>query len=67
MWPRAAAAGEIWWSGRVDSEGVNRTLTDARPRLSEQRERMLMRGIGGHVITQLFCDMTDVDDCTHMV
>jgi hexosaminidase len=64
MWPRAAAAAEIWWSGRADSDGKNRTLVDARPRLSEQRERMLKRGVRGHVITQGWCDQHNVEDCT---
>ena len=65
IWPRAGAAAEVWWSGRVDEDGKNRTQTDARPRLSEQRERMLKRGVKGAVITQQWCDMNDVEDCTH--
>jgi hexosaminidase len=65
LWPRAGAAAEVWWSGRVDADGVNRTETDARPRLSEQRERMLLRGVRGTPITQQWCDMSDVGDCTH--
>lgn len=66
IWPRAAAAAEVWWSGRTDAQGVNRTQLDARPRLSEQRERMLTRGVRGTPITQLWCDMNDVEDCAHV-
>lgn len=65
-WPRAAAAGEVWWSGNVDADGKNRSQVDVRPRLSEMRERMLKRGIKGTPITQLWCDMSDAEDCAHI-
>jgi hexosaminidase len=65
MWPRAGAAAEVWWSGRTDAQGKNRTLLNARPRLGEQRERMLQRGIRGTPITQLWCEMNDVSRCQH--
>ncbi|KOS20539.1 Beta-hexosaminidase 2 [Escovopsis weberi] len=45
VWPRAGAAAEVWWSGRVDGNGQNRSTADVRRRLGEQRERMLARGI----------------------
>lgn len=66
IWPRAGAAGEAWWSGNKDAQGNNRTQLDIRPRLSEQRERMLTRGVKGTVITQLWCDMNDVEECAHV-
>ncbi|KAL6859842.1 Glucosamine-6-phosphate isomerase (Glucosamine-6-phosphate deaminase) (GNPDA) (GlcN6P deaminase) [Amphichorda felina] len=66
IWPRAGAAAEVWWSGRIDADGNNRTHLDARPRLSEQRERMLKRGVKGTPITQLWCDMNDADRCAHV-
>ncbi|KAF4124861.1 hexosaminidase [Geosmithia morbida] len=66
MWPRAAAAAEIWWSGRVDGQGQNRSQIDARPRLSEMRERMLRRGVRGTPITQLWCDMNGPEDCAQI-
>lgn len=66
IWPRAGAAAEVWWSGRTDADGKNRTQLDARPRLSEQRERMLTRGVKGTPITQLWCDMNGVDRCEHV-
>lgn len=63
VWPRAGVAAEVWWSGRTDAQGNNRTQYDARPRLSEQRERMLTRGVRGTPITQQWCDMNVVGDC----
>jgi hexosaminidase len=63
IWPRAGAAGEVWWSGNVDAQGNNRTHYEVRPRLSEQRERMLTRGIKGSVITQQWCDMNSPERC----
>ena len=64
-WPRAAAAGEIWWSGRVDADGNNRTHLDAKPRLAEMRERMLVRGIGASAIQPAWCGMNSVGACQH--
>jgi len=66
LWPRASAAGtipfllklisgEILWSGRTDSNGVNRTLTDAAVRLQEFRERMVVRGTQAEPFTQQWC------------
>lgn len=65
VWPRAAAAGESWWSGRTDHTGQNRSMYDARERLSEMRERMLARGVRGAPITQLWCDQADAIDCSN--
>lgn len=65
IWPRAGVAGHVWWSGVLDSQGRNRSQYDARPRLSEQRERMLKRGIRGTPITQLWCDQNSVERCGH--
>ncbi|KJK89666.1 hypothetical protein H633G_06411 [Metarhizium anisopliae BRIP 53284] len=62
-WPRAAAAGEAWWSGRKDAEGNLRSVFTARPRLEEMRERMLARGVRGAVISQLFCGQSPLEDC----
>lgn len=63
-WPRAAVAGEGWWSGRKDKSGKARSIYQARPRLSDMRERMLARGIRGSPITTLFCDQSPIEDCT---
>lgn len=62
-WPRGGAAAEIWWSGRVDAEGNNRTLLDASLRLTEMRERMVVRGVGAAVIRPAWCGMNAVGDC----
>ncbi|OAQ90480.1 glycoside hydrolase family 20 [Purpureocillium lilacinum] len=64
IWPRGAAAGEAWWSGYLDPDtGRNRSMYDVRVRLSEQRERMLARGVKATAITQLWCDQAAKDDC----
>jgi len=47
--------GEVLWSGRYDSNGVNRTLTDASIRLQEFRERMVVRGVEAEPFTQQWC------------
>lgn len=65
VWPRAAAAAEIFWSGRTGADGKNRSDIEVRPRLSEQRERMLVRGVKGSPITQLWCDQSAPDACRH--
>ncbi|OAA58220.1 exochitinase [Cordyceps fumosorosea ARSEF 2679] len=62
-WPRAAAGGEVWWSGRKDAEGKMRSVFEARPRLSEMRERMLARGIVGETIAPLFCTQSKLGEC----
>ncbi|EOA83555.1 glycoside hydrolase family 20 protein [Exserohilum turcica Et28A] len=45
VWPRAAAAAEVLWSGAKDEHGRNRSYFDAAPRLSEMRERLVARGV----------------------
>lgn len=45
LWPRAAAAAEVLWSGRHDTAGQNRSEVDAAPRLAEMRERMVLGGV----------------------
>lgn len=62
-WPRAAAAGEGWWSGRRDSSGSLRSMYEARPRLSEMRQRMLARGIAGGAVTVGFCAQSELGEC----
>lgn len=59
VWPRASAAGEVLWSGRQDAAGQNRSQYDASPRLAEMRERMVARGVGATVISQLWCTQSD--------
>ena len=57
VWPRAAAAGEILWSGAKDSQGRNRSQIEASPRLSEMRERLVARGVMAEPIQIPFCTM----------
>jgi hexosaminidase len=64
MWPRAAAAAEVLWSGRQDANGVNRTQSDATPRLSQLRERLVARGIDSAPIQQLYCTQLNASVCT---
>ena len=63
MWPRASAAGEILWSGRQDLSGQNRSQIDAAVRLSDLRERMLLRGVGSEPIQMAYCTQYQ-GDCT---
>ncbi|KAI0392105.1 glycoside hydrolase family 20 protein [Xylariaceae sp. FL0594] len=55
LWPRAAAAGEVLWSGRTDASGRNRTQLEASVRLAEFRERLIARGIKSATIHMPFC------------
>lgn len=56
-WPRAAAAGEVLWSGRTDASGQNRSQLDAAPRLNSFRQRLVARGIGASPIQMEWCTM----------
>ncbi|KAF2088688.1 glycoside hydrolase family 20 protein [Saccharata proteae CBS 121410] len=55
VWPRAAAAAEVLWSGAKDAEGGNRSQIDAAPRLSDLRERLVARGVRAQSIQMPFC------------
>lgn len=57
IWPRAAAAAEILWSGAKDDEGRNRSQIIAAPRLSEMRERLVASGVGADAIQMTYCTM----------
>nr|POE93351.1 beta-hexosaminidase [Quercus suber] len=58
IWPRAAAAAEVLWSGAKDPDtGLNRSQISASPRLSEMRERLVARGIRAEPIQMPFCTM----------
>lgn len=57
LWPRAAAAAEVLWSGAKDDTGRNRSQIEASPRLSEFRERLVARGVAAEQIQMPFCTM----------
>ena len=63
LWPRAAAAGEVLWSGRTDAAGTNRSLLTAAPRLAEWRERLVRRGITAGPVQMIWCTQHDPNDC----
>lgn len=49
MWPRTGAAGEVMWSGQ------NTSQSDAALRLSDMRERMVIRGVNCEPIQMAYC------------
>ncbi len=55
VWPRASAAGEVLWSGPKDAQGMNRSQVEASPRLSEMRERMVLRGVRAGPVQMPYC------------
>jgi N-acetyl-beta-hexosaminidase len=63
VWPRAAAAAEVLWSGRQDANGVNRTQLNATPRLAELRERLIARGIDCGPIQAIYCSQNNATVC----
>jgi hexosaminidase len=67
-WPRAAAAGEVLWSGRQDASGQNRSQIAAAPRLNEFRELLVARGIGAAPVTMIFCNQAEnATECSYPV
>ena len=57
IWPRGSAVAEVLWSGAKDEQGRNRSQIEASPRLSEMRERLVMKGIGAEPIQMTYCTM----------
>ena len=58
LWPRAAAAAEILWSGAKDPvTGQNRSQIEAAPRLADMRERLVHKGIMAEPVHMPFCTM----------
>jgi hexosaminidase len=58
VWPRAAAAAEVLWSGATTGEGAGespRPLEEASPRLLEFRERLVAQGVEAEPLQQLWC------------
>ncbi|KAK4251964.1 glycoside hydrolase [Corynascus novoguineensis] len=67
-WPRASAAGEALWSGRIDPDtGRNRSQVEAAPRLNEFRERLVARGVRASPIQMTFCTQGKAEECQFIV
>ncbi|KAH8814951.1 glycoside hydrolase superfamily [Xylogone sp. PMI_703] len=64
VWPRAAAAAEVLWSGGKDVEGKVRSQLDAAERLGIWRERLVNRGIHAGPVQMVFCTQHDPDECS---
>jgi hexosaminidase len=63
VWPRAAAAAEVLWSGPKDASGQNRSQVEAAPRLSDFRERLVKMGVAAEPIQMIFC-LQGIDQCS---
>jgi hexosaminidase len=57
VWPRAAAAAEVLWSGPNNTPGKIRPQPDVAMRLSDLRERLVAMGIAAVPIQMPFCTM----------
>ncbi|KAJ4992925.1 glycosyl hydrolase family 20 [Stagonosporopsis vannaccii] len=57
LWPRAAAAAEVLWSGAKDGNGQNRSQIAASPRLSDLRERLVAKGVRAEPVRMPYCEM----------
>ncbi|GAB5591250.1 Glucosamine-6-phosphate isomerase (Glucosamine-6-phosphate deaminase) (GNPDA) (GlcN6P deaminase) [Umbelopsis nana] len=55
LWPRAAAAAELLWSGRYDKTGKQRDIGEAMPRMFDWRYRLVERGLRAEPIQPLWC------------
>lgn len=62
VWPRAAAAAEVLWSGPRDAAGRNRSQPEVAMRLSDLRERLVAKGVAAVPIQMPFCTM-EKDQC----
>ncbi|KAL8280208.1 hypothetical protein RQP46_007322 [Phenoliferia psychrophenolica] len=54
LWPRSAAAAEVWWTGAGTTAGL-RNATEALPRLHDWRYRAVQRGIGAVALQPEYC------------
>ncbi|KAG9306415.1 hypothetical protein G9A89_018298 [Geosiphon pyriformis] len=62
LWPRAATVAEVLWSGNYDLSGSPRKVTEALPRITELRFRMVSRGIRAEPLQPLWCARTGTCD-----
>ncbi|KAI8369440.1 glycoside hydrolase superfamily [Radiomyces spectabilis] len=55
LWPRAAAAAEIYWSGSYDADHNRRTLKEVQPRFNDWVYRLNGRDIGAEPVQPKWC------------
>ncbi|KAJ1876542.1 Glucosamine-6-phosphate isomerase (Glucosamine-6-phosphate deaminase) (GNPDA) (GlcN6P deaminase), partial [Coemansia sp. RSA 486] len=65
LWPRTAAFAEIMWSGNIDPvTNTTREPSKVAPRLTDQRFRMVARGIMAGPLQPLWC-IRHPEACLH--
>ncbi|KAF7723669.1 hypothetical protein EC973_001760 [Apophysomyces ossiformis] len=55
LWPRSAAAAEIYWSGSYDQAHQRRTLAEVQARFNDWVYRLNKRGIGAEPVQPRWC------------
>jgi len=55
VWPRAAVAAEVFWTGATLSGGTARNAQEALPRLHDVRYRMVQRGVKAINLQPMWC------------
>ncbi|CAO3664780.1 unnamed protein product [Rhizopus stolonifer] len=55
LWPRSAAAAEIYWSGSYDKDNNRRTVKDVAERFHDWNYRLQSRGISSEPIQPKYC------------
>jgi hexosaminidase len=55
IWPRAAVAAEIFWTGATLPDGKPRNVQEALPRIHDLRFRMVNRGVKAVALQPLWC------------
>ncbi|KAG0174929.1 hypothetical protein DFQ28_003646 [Apophysomyces sp. BC1034] len=55
LWPRSAAAAEVFWSGSYDKDLKRRTLREVQPRFNDWVYRLNARGIGAEPVQPKWC------------
>ncbi|KAL7314745.1 Glucosamine-6-phosphate isomerase (Glucosamine-6-phosphate deaminase) (GNPDA) (GlcN6P deaminase) [Mucor circinelloides] len=55
LWPRSAAAAEVYWSGSYDKKGARRTVKTASERFYDWVFRLQARGIDAEPVQPKYC------------
>ncbi|KAJ1948832.1 Glucosamine-6-phosphate isomerase (Glucosamine-6-phosphate deaminase) (GNPDA) (GlcN6P deaminase) [Linderina pennispora] len=67
LWPRASAFAEVMWTGNIDpATNITRDIKKVMPRLTDQRFRMVARGIMAEPLQPLWC-VHHPEACLHPV